>query len=183
VNRREAIFQGAAFAAAATLGLTLPVRTWAALPLPAGVTDAEAALLDTIGETILPTTPDSPGAGAVGIGRFIFMMAADCQPADAVAALRRGLAEIDAASRGNSGGAFAGLPAPAREAVLLAYEKRAAAETARGSTNPFRLIKELTLFGYFTSEAGATQALRYEPVPGGYRGSVPLRPGDRSWAT
>lgn len=182
MNRREAIVQGAVFAAATALGLTLPVRTWAALPLPAGVTDAEAALLDAIGETILPATPDSPGAGAVGIGRFIFMMAADCQPADAVTALRRGLAEIDAASR-SAGGAFAGLPAAARESLLLAYEKRAAAETARGATNPFRLIKEMTLFGYFTSEAGATQALRYEPVPGGYRGSVPLRPGDRSWAT
>lgn len=183
MNRREAIFQGAAFAAATALGLTLPVRTWAALPLPAGVTEADAALLDAIGDTILPTTPDSPGAGTVGIGRFIFMMAADCQPADAVAALRRGLAEIEAASRSGSGGAFAGLPGSTRETVLLAYEKRAAAETARGATNPFRLMKELTLFGYFTSEAGATQALRYEPVPGGYRGSVPLRPGDRSWAT
>ncbi|MFM9091974.1 MAG: gluconate 2-dehydrogenase subunit 3 family protein [Verrucomicrobiota bacterium] len=48
---------------------------------------------------------------------------------------------------------------------------------------PWRHVKDLTLLGYFTAEAGATQALRYDPVPGAYRGSVPLRPGDRAWAT
>jgi hypothetical protein len=36
--------------------------------------------------------------------------------------------------------------------------------------------------GYFTAEAGATQALRYDPIPGAFRGSVKLTPGDRSWA-
>ena len=46
-----------------------------------------------------------------------------------------------------------------------------------------RHVKDLTLLGYFTAEVGATQALRYDPVPGAYRGSVPLRPGDRAWAT
>jgi hypothetical protein len=38
------------------------------------------------------------------------------------------------------------------------------------------------LLGYFTSEQGATKALRYDPVPGTYRGSVPLAAGDRAWA-
>ena len=44
------------------------------------------------------------------------------------------------------------------------------------------MMKELTLLGYFTSEVGATKALRYLPVPGRYDGNVPYKKGDRAWA-
>jgi hypothetical protein len=40
----------------------------------------------------------------------------------------------------------------------------------------FKLLKDYTLTGYFMSEIGATQALAYEAVPGGYRGDLPLAP-------
>lgn len=44
-------------------------------------------------------------------------------------------------------------------------------------------MKQLTLLGYFTSKEGATQALRYLPVPGRYDGSFPYKKGDKAWAT
>jgi hypothetical protein len=44
-------------------------------------------------------------------------------------------------------------------------------------------IKDLTVTGYFTSEVGCTQALRYEPVPGRYDGEMPYKKGDKAWAT
>jgi len=47
----------------------------------------------------------------------------------------------------------------------------------------FKMMKELTLLGYFTSEIGATKALRYIAVPGRYDGSVPYKKGDKAWAT
>lgn len=43
----------------------------------------------------------------------------------------------------------------------------------------FRTMKELTLLGYYTSQAGATRELRYDPVPGRYDGCVQLGPGSR----
>ncbi len=46
----------------------------------------------------------------------------------------------------------------------------------------FRMMKELTMLGYFTSEVGATKALRYLPVPGKYDGDVPYKKGDKAWA-
>ena len=46
----------------------------------------------------------------------------------------------------------------------------------------FRMMKELTLLGYFTSEIGQTQALRYNPVPGKYEGCVPYKKGDKAQA-
>jgi hypothetical protein len=45
------------------------------------------------------------------------------------------------------------------------------------------MIKQLTILGYFTSETGATKALRYEAVPGKYDGAYPYKKGDKAWAT
>ena len=46
----------------------------------------------------------------------------------------------------------------------------------------FRMMKELTLLGYFTSEIGCKQALRYVESPGRYDPCVDYKPGDRAWA-
>jgi hypothetical protein len=46
----------------------------------------------------------------------------------------------------------------------------------------FRMMKELTLLGYFTSEIGSTQARRYVPVPGRYEGCIPYKKGDKAFA-
>ena len=46
----------------------------------------------------------------------------------------------------------------------------------------FRMIKELSLQGYFTSEIGYTQAMRYLETPGRFDPCVPYQPGDRAWA-
>lgn len=46
----------------------------------------------------------------------------------------------------------------------------------------FRLMKELALLGYFTSEIGCTQAQRYIESPGRFDPCVPLEPGGKSWA-
>lgn len=47
----------------------------------------------------------------------------------------------------------------------------------------FSMMKELTLLGFFTSEPGATKALRYSAVPGKYDGCMPYQKGDKGWAT
>jgi len=50
-------------------------------------------------------------------------------------------------------------------------------------THYFTQMKQLTLFGYFTSKEGATQALRYVAVPGKYEGCIDYKKGDKAWAT
>ena len=45
------------------------------------------------------------------------------------------------------------------------------------------MMKELTLLGFFTSEVGATKALRYVAVPTKFEGCVEYKKGDRAWAT
>ena len=175
MNRREALRQTAL--AAAALWASLPARTWAALAAPADWSATDEALLTLIGDTIIPATATSPGAGSVAIGRFIITQATECYPPQSVDTLRRALREIDAASRQRFNLSFAALSVAERGQVLTAYEA-----ARQSGAHPFRLIKELTLLGYFTSEPGATQALRYDPIPGSFIGSVKLAPADRSWA-
>lgn len=77
------------------------------------------------------------------------------------------------------------------EAPLSDQRKRAApgadvgAATAITEDPPahyFRMMKELALLGYFTSEIGMTQALRYVETPGRFDPSVDYHPGEKAWA-
>jgi hypothetical protein len=49
-------------------------------------------------------------------------------------------------------------------------------------THYFRMMKELALLGYFTSEVGYTQAMRYVESPGRFEPCVPYQAGEKSWA-
>ena len=58
----------------------------------------------------------------------------------------------------------------------------ASAITEDPPSHYFRMMKELTLLGYFTSEIGMTKALRYVEAPGRYDPCVDYHPGDKAWA-
>jgi len=157
-----------------------------AAPAGAFLTADQVKLLDEVGETILPATA-TPGAKAAQVGSFMAVMVRDCySPADQKIFLG-GLAQLDAASRQQTGKAFLACDAAQRTAVLTKLDTEQAAFTKNqrpdDPSHYFRMMKELTLLGYFTSEIGMTQALRYAPVPGRYDGSVPYKKGDRAWAT
>ena len=49
-------------------------------------------------------------------------------------------------------------------------------------THHFRMMKELTLLGFFTSEIGYTQAMRYKETPGDFQPCVPYTKGETAWA-
>jgi hypothetical protein len=59
----------------------------------------------------------------------------------------------------------------------------ATAISAEPPKNYFRMMKELALLGYFTSEIGCTQAQRYAEAPGRYDPCVPYKPGEKAWAS
>jgi hypothetical protein len=143
-------------------------------PTPA-FTDADRALLDEIGETIIPAT-DTPGAKAAGIGAFMTMMVTDCYDDAHHAAFQAGLAQL------REEGFLTATPAArtARLNALDAEQKRY--QVTKAATAPahfFRMMKQLTIVGYFTSEIGATQALLFEETPGRFDGNAPYKKGDR----
>jgi hypothetical protein len=58
----------------------------------------------------------------------------------------------------------------------------ATAITAEPPAHYFRMMKELALLGYFTSEIGCTQAQRYVESPGRFDPCLPYQPGQKEWA-
>jgi hypothetical protein len=147
-------------------------------------TPEDIALLDEVGDTIIPTT-DTPGAKAVGIGAFMAMIVNDCYNDESHGVFYQGLKQIEKAGKKAHGKTFAALSGAERHALLTAIDseqQKYMREKAR--TEPvhyFRLMKDLTVLGYFSSEIGCTQALRYEEAPGAYHGDVPYVKGDKAW--
>jgi hypothetical protein len=156
-------------------------------PIPMKVTDivftdADKALMDEIGETIIPAT-SIPGAKAVGIGAFMAMMVNDCYDDKEHAAFREGLTKINDEARAKYGKSFLECSAEERTAVCNALDAEQKAHK-KGEDDPlryFKMMRELTVLGYFSSEIACTQAIRFVEVPGAYHGDVPYKKGDKVW--
>ncbi len=186
LSRREALARIALVMGGAFIGGDTYLRGAALTDklVPANFNGADIVLLDEIGETIIPAT-DTPGAKAAGIGAFMAMMVTDCYDDVHQAAFMAGLVKIDAASRERFGRIFTAALPKERTALLNeldAEQKQHTATRAAGEpVHYFRMMKQLTLLGYFTSEPGATKALRFVEVPGSFDGNAPYKKGDRNW--
>ncbi|MGI4020401.1 MAG: gluconate 2-dehydrogenase subunit 3 family protein [Janthinobacterium lividum] len=141
--------------------------------------------LNEVGDTILPTT-NTPGAKAAGVGSFMAVMVKDCYKPEDQKVFTKGVEQLDEASQKKNGKKFMECDPKQRTALLIDLDKEQKAyQTTKKKEDPnhyFRMMKELTMLGYFTSKVGANEALRYLPVPGKYDGNVPYKKGDKAWA-
>lgn len=144
------------------------------------------AFLDQVADTILPDTPSSPGAKAAKVGSFMAVMVRDCYEKPDQDIFLKGISQIDDAANKKFSKKFMDLDATQRTALLtdLDKEQKDYSKTKKPAdpNHYFRMMKELTLLGYFTSEVGCTKALRYVPVPGRFDGCIPYKKGDKAWA-
>jgi hypothetical protein len=139
-------------------------------------TAQDIALLDEVADTILPETK-TPGAKAAHTGAFMALMVTDTYSDRDAGVFRDGLKQLSG---------FMQL-APAQRLARLEQLDREAKTymDARAQGAPphfFRLMKELTMLGYFTSEIGVTQAQRYRETPGRFDPCEPYTPGETAWA-
>jgi hypothetical protein len=142
--------------------------------------------LDEVADTILPATK-TPGAKAAKVGSFMGVMVRDCYtPADQQIFIA-GIQKLNDAAKDKYSNDFITCTPAQRTELLTALDKEQKEYTkTKKPEDPnhyFRMMKELTLLGYFTSEIGCTQALRYLPVPGRFDGNMPYKKGDKAWAT
>jgi len=187
MNRRDAIGRVALIMGGTLIGAEYLLS--GCKPKAAKVEDLfsadHVAFLDEVAETILPTT-STPGAKAAAVGNFMAVMVRDCyEPADQDIFLK-GLGQIDDAANKKFSKKYMDLDATQRTALLTDLDKEqqeySKTKKPKDPNHYFRMIKELTLLGYFTSEVGCTKALRYVPVPGRYDGCIPYKKGDKAWA-
>lgn len=141
----------------------------------------DIAFLDEIGETIIPTT-DTPGAKAVGIGEFMVMMVKDTYNAEQQQNFVDGLNFIREDFKASKGSDFMDANTDDRTAYLNDLKAKANSNSEDKKAAVVNMLQDLTVLGYFTSEIGATQQLRYFEVPGRYDGCIDYNPGDKAYA-
>lgn len=185
MNRREALA-----ATATLLGVTITgAQIFLSGCTPAeknigSLNDIDSDLLDEIGDTILPESVASPGAKAARIGEFMKTIVADCYSEIEQKTFVDGINNLMTLCRETYNDNFTNLPTEKRLELLTKLDTEASAfNQSKKEEEPdhyFSMIKQLTVWGYFTSEPGATKALRYVPIPGRYDGCIDYT-GEPAW--
>jgi hypothetical protein len=149
-------------------------------------TNDDIAFLDEVAETILPAT-DSPGAKEAKVGTFMTVIVRDCYTEADQKIFLQGMQKLNDACKQKNGKVYLDCTPEQRHDLLVALDKEQkdymAAKKKEDPSHYFRMMKELTLWGYFTSEPGATKALRYVAIPGKYQGCIDYKKGEKAWAT
>jgi gluconate 2-dehydrogenase gamma chain len=194
MDRREAIkrtawIMGGVVSAPAIMGV---LKGCAAKPTidwkPVFLSEDQGILVSQVAEIIIPKT-DTPGAKETGVPGFIDLMLKDVYKKEDQDEYLAGLKAFDEAAKKQYGDPFIELEA--EDQVTFVKKIHDEAVTAEKSTTPapkrpfILTTKELTMLGFFTSEAGATQVLQYVAVPGSYKGCIPLSEAGngKTWAT
>jgi hypothetical protein len=147
--------------------------------------------LAALAETILPSTPDAPGAKEAGVADYIIIMIRDCTDRMSANKFIDGLRDLEGHCRSVYGQPFESCTPDEQIKVMQKFEDsgRPPAGLLGKAKNKylgrsfFTTLKQYTVKGYCTSQLGATKGLAYVPVPGSYHGCIPKLPGQRAWAT
>lgn len=189
-SRRSLLRGGLALAG---MGLT-PATLWA--QVAAGVTPdlplRVQQLLNRVCDLTIPDT-DTPGAVKAGVPAFVSLAIAsgiaraNAPVADTLftggkAPAGAGLLdwlgfELDL----KTGGTF--LSSTPEDQVKALTDLDAGAYAKGADKSPWRTLKGLILTGYYTSEIGGSQELRFELVPGRFDPDIPVGPQDRAWSS
>lgn len=154
---------------------------------PVFLSKEQAALVEQVAEIIIPKT-DTPGAKDVGVPAFIDKLLSEVYKKEDQDRFLDGLKTFDSEADQEMGDPFLEL-SPEDQQSFVKKKHDAAIEVERKTQpappRPFILtMKELTMLGFFTSKIGATEILQYDPVPGAYKGCIPLSEAGngRTWA-
>lgn len=181
LTRRAVLLRLAALAGGTFFGAERFLRAATAGGTSAGAREAlhlgpeDRRLLNELGETILPATDECPGARAADVAAFMEEIVREFYDARERGVFLDGLGQIRRAVQAQHAGRdFLDLTATERHAFVLGLDR------TQPRPEYYAMIKQLTEWGYFTSEIGGTEALAYTPIPGMFSGCVPAEPGARA---
>ena len=155
-------------------------------------TSPQREIIAAMVEVIIPRT-DTPGAIDAGVPIFVELMVAHWLNEEETAIFNAGLTDMEVRIPAEFGQAFQALAPEQQLEVMEALEDEASGSSWYDFGNvqrdfvsdaPFICqLKELTVWGFFTSREGGSQVLRYDPMPMYFDGDIPLRQDDSSWLT
>lgn len=150
-------------------------------PAPNGTLFSEHQLtvLYSLCETLLPKT-DTPSAVEVGCHEFVPHQLQHCHSIQQQEDCIHILNTVDLLANKEWGQSFVLLQPQQQQQLLVDFElKNISTDSEK---RQFKFLKALIVFGYFTSEVGVTKVLNYQPVPGGFIGSIPNNADTKSWS-
>ena len=201
MNRRDAIKKAAFLLGGALSAPTLLAMTRWEQPIAQNtegvffsLSELQKQIVAEVAEMIIPKT-DTVGAKDVGVPAFIEMMLKDCYYQPEQLSFMEGVMALEASK-------FLDMDAPTRTERLKKIEAETKAlmkarevkPTKMGDNDdkeemksvpkglPFwRLMKELTLLGYFTSEKGIKASFEYVQIPSKLE-LIKLKPNQKAYA-
>lgn len=139
----------------------------------------QGKMITKIADILIPST-DTAGAVEALIPQFVDRVANLRFSDEDKAQQQAGFTAFAEACQAANGKAFLDCSDAEQLAFLQAQEKAA---LAADEPTLFGGLKDLIYRGYFTSEVGATEVLKYESVPGNYDGCIPFSEVNGTWAT
>jgi gluconate 2-dehydrogenase gamma chain len=151
---------------------------------------AQRKIIAAMAEVIIPRT-DTPGAIDARVPMFLELMVANWLEEGERTIFMAGLKDVEERIPREHGKPFDELDAAQQLKIMEALEDAASdspwyefgnVQRDYISDAPFICqLKELTVWGFFTSEEGGSQVLRYDVMPMYFNGDIPLAKEDSSW--
>lgn len=132
--------------------------------------DAQMRMVADMAERIIPAT-DTPGGAAARVNEFVDLMLAEWYDEPDRIRFLDGLVQIDARARARSAAPFSELSEADQTALLEDLDAELVALRAADLPTDghfFQQMKWLTVHGYYTSDVGVNDELRWVAIPGGY---------------
>jgi hypothetical protein len=169
---RRGVLKGALLALLPGLPLAAAEQAWAATEK-----DPRRPVVDYLCDLVIPRT-DTPGGAEAGAGAFV-LLALD----HGVGGLQPSVLETVVRALDTEAGApFVSVPQARAEQLLAAFDAAAfrSRENDGSPAAAWRALKPALVVGYYSTEAGASQELVFEPVPGPERRNFKLTPEYRA---
>jgi len=152
-----------------------------------GILDLQQQILiEDVAETILPKSPDSPGAKDAEVGKFINSILSDCYSDLEQKAFLDGIKTFEELCILEYDEKFMELSPSDKHNLLLKLEEESKTFNSDNTEgippHYYTMIKQLSVWGYVSSEIVCTQVKRHVPIPGRYEGCLPYEPGEKAYS-
>mgnify|MGYP003670703602 FL=1 len=192
LNRRD-ILERMAMVTGGAVSLTLLSACDGGVSVPENVENIDLKALNKeqldlvadLADAIIPDT-QTPGAKSVNVHYFVDELAANWMTAKQRTNFLDNLTALDQRIKDERGSSFSNLSADAKNAALDSFGLElltAASGNGAGEKHIYLELRELIIFGYYTSEVGASEELLYDPIPGGYKGCIPFDDVGKTWSS
>lgn len=187
MNRRDILKQSALFAGAALSTGTIAAvvsgcqtDTISSATANVGLSADHLSLVSEIAERIIPRT-DTPGAKDAKVGEFINRAVKNTFTSEESTAFAEGLGLFSKFAKEKFNARFTDLDDAQMDEVLTAVVGDFKS-TEPGAKHIWPAMKGMVLSGFFNSEVGAKEVLKYDPIPGEWIACIDYSEVDGLWA-